>query len=211
MYEIKLKDVLKEKRTTLTELSQGTGISMNTLSVLGRGESKGIQFDTLDKICSYLKIYPNDLIKITFDKFQVSVNLNEFHNDANSTAFVGTISPAIFDKNGDPIIQPEKSYPLLIRIHQETNIIECSSAFNNDDYLKIVKHSTSSNDYKKSVHFFSSLHSEEISQLQNDVLNVFSNNEKLCSLINPRQQLLIIMKTIPFQNSYPVKIIDPRD
>lgn len=75
MLKIKLKEVTKSKGYTLTDIAQNTGISMNTLSVLGRNGSKGIQFDTLEKICVFLGCTPNDLIKITSDNYVVQVAL----------------------------------------------------------------------------------------------------------------------------------------
>lgn len=71
MITIRLKEVSKEKGYTLTDISKATKLSMNTLSVLGRGESSGIQFDTLEKICSFLDVTPNDLIELSPDKYVV--------------------------------------------------------------------------------------------------------------------------------------------
>ena len=39
----------ERKKITLKELSNNTGLSINTLSLLSTGKSKGIQFDTLEK------------------------------------------------------------------------------------------------------------------------------------------------------------------
>lgn len=48
----------------MTWLHDKTGISKNTLSVMANNDSKGIQFETLEKICNALNILPNDLIEI---------------------------------------------------------------------------------------------------------------------------------------------------
>lgn len=74
MITIRLKEVTKQKGYTLTDISRSTHISMNTLSVLGRGESNGIQFDTLEKICRFLSVTPNDLIEISSDKYVVALD-----------------------------------------------------------------------------------------------------------------------------------------
>lgn len=71
MITIRLKEVAKQKGYTLTDISRATRISMNTLSVLGRGDSNGIQFDTLEKICSFLDVTPNDIIELSSDKYIV--------------------------------------------------------------------------------------------------------------------------------------------
>ncbi|EYR70727.1 hypothetical protein O209_12870 [Lactiplantibacillus plantarum WHE 92] len=73
MIKIDLKKLAKSKGFTLTDISKATGISMNTLSVLGRNVSTGIQFDTLDKICRFLTCTPNDIIKVLPDDYIVQV------------------------------------------------------------------------------------------------------------------------------------------
>ncbi|PKE16727.1 helix-turn-helix domain-containing protein [Macrococcoides caseolyticum] len=65
-----LKEELKKKDMTLTELAQKTQLSINTLSLLSTGKSKGIQFDTLEKIVNILDCKVEDLI-ISSEKFVV--------------------------------------------------------------------------------------------------------------------------------------------
>lgn len=65
MIKFNLKDKLKENEMTMTELHEITGISKNTLSLLSRGESQGIQFRTLDKICETLGCSPGELLQHT--------------------------------------------------------------------------------------------------------------------------------------------------
>lgn len=81
MIRIKLKDLVKMRGTTLTNVAAQTGISMNTLSVLGRGESKGIQFETLEKICRNLDATPNDLIELSPDEYTVLVSSQKMNDD----------------------------------------------------------------------------------------------------------------------------------
>ena len=73
MLKIHLKELLKKRGNTMSELANETGISMSTLSILGRGESKGIQFDTLEKICTFLSVTPSDLLVVEPDKYVVMV------------------------------------------------------------------------------------------------------------------------------------------
>lgn len=69
MTNIKLKEILRSRYRTMTWLHEKTGISKNTLSLMSNNSSKGIQFDTLEKICNALDITPNDLIDIQQDDF----------------------------------------------------------------------------------------------------------------------------------------------
>lgn len=57
-----LKEVLKQRGLTMTDVHNSTGISKNTLSLLANGTSKGIQFDTLDKLISSIKVPIQELI-----------------------------------------------------------------------------------------------------------------------------------------------------
>lgn len=81
MPKIDLKEVAKSKGYTLTDIKNNTGISMNTLSLLGRNESKGIQFETLEKICNFLGVTPNDIIKIGDDQYTVLVDQQQKDKD----------------------------------------------------------------------------------------------------------------------------------
>lgn len=62
MIKFNLKKMMKEKKTTLKELSSKTGLSINTLSLLSTGKSKGVQFDTLERIIDVLECKIEDLI-----------------------------------------------------------------------------------------------------------------------------------------------------
>lgn len=73
MISIKLKELIKQRGRTMTDVAAATGISMNTLSVLGRGESNGIQFETLDKICKELMCTPNDILDFKNSGYEFSM------------------------------------------------------------------------------------------------------------------------------------------
>ncbi|WP_249645833.1 MULTISPECIES: helix-turn-helix transcriptional regulator [unclassified Lysinibacillus] len=61
MIKCNLAVLLAERNIKISELSKRTGISRTTLTALNQNQSKGIQFDTFDTLCTYLKISPNDL------------------------------------------------------------------------------------------------------------------------------------------------------
>jgi len=81
MIKFNLKKVMKEKKMTLKELSSDTGLSINTLSLLSTGKSKGIQFDTLEKLMQSLKCNVKDLI-ILDDGFRklniIDISVNNY-------------------------------------------------------------------------------------------------------------------------------------
>ncbi|MDT0701979.1 helix-turn-helix transcriptional regulator [Mammaliicoccus sciuri] len=59
----RLKSVLKEKKMTIGQLSELTGISRNTISLLIHGKSQGIQFNTLYKIAEQLNVPIGELFE----------------------------------------------------------------------------------------------------------------------------------------------------
>ncbi|WP_068983870.1 helix-turn-helix domain-containing protein [Lysinibacillus xylanilyticus] len=61
MIKCNLAVLLAERNIKISELSKRTGISRTTLTALNQNQSKGIQFDTFDTLCNFLKIKPNDL------------------------------------------------------------------------------------------------------------------------------------------------------
>lgn len=73
MITIGLKKIYKDRGRTMSDVADATGISTNTLSVLGRGDSKGIQFDTLDKICKELNCTPNDILNFKNTGYDFSI------------------------------------------------------------------------------------------------------------------------------------------
>lgn len=56
----KLSTILGSRKETISDLSRKTGIARSTLTSIYYDESKGIQFDTLQKICDALEILPGD-------------------------------------------------------------------------------------------------------------------------------------------------------
>ncbi|MGM7692216.1 helix-turn-helix domain-containing protein [Staphylococcus saprophyticus] len=70
MIKFDLKNIMKDKKITLQKLSQKTGLSINTLSLLSTGKSKGIQFDTLNKIINALNCSIEDLIVVD-DEYKI--------------------------------------------------------------------------------------------------------------------------------------------
>ena len=60
--QIKLDDLLHQRRMTLTELAERVDITLANLSILKTGKAKAIRFSTLEAICEVLECQPGDLI-----------------------------------------------------------------------------------------------------------------------------------------------------
>lgn len=61
MIKCNLAVLMAERGINISELSERTGLSRNTLSALQNNSGKGIQFDTMDAICKLLDVLPGDL------------------------------------------------------------------------------------------------------------------------------------------------------
>lgn len=60
-YRIKLRELLAERNLKVTQVQQETGLSRPTLNSICNDRNKGIQLETIDILCNYLKITPGEL------------------------------------------------------------------------------------------------------------------------------------------------------
>ena len=61
--KFQLERILREKGINIAKLSQTTGISRNSISLLVHGKSQGIKFDTLYKIADALDVSIGELFE----------------------------------------------------------------------------------------------------------------------------------------------------
>jgi putative transcriptional regulator len=59
---VKLDVMLAERKVKSKDLAEFIGITDANLSLLKQGKVKGVRFDTLERICEYLKCQPGDLL-----------------------------------------------------------------------------------------------------------------------------------------------------
>lgn len=67
MIQIRLKEILEERKQSLYSFSQQTGIRYATVWALSHGEVKRIPVDILDRICKALECQPGEIL-IRLDK-----------------------------------------------------------------------------------------------------------------------------------------------
>lgn len=88
MLRCNLSVLLAERGLKITKVARDTGISRTTLTALAYNYSQGIQFETLDTLCLYLKITPEELfpfvpiglnmdVLINGDFFKVNFKISE--------------------------------------------------------------------------------------------------------------------------------------
>ena len=62
--EVELDEYLKQQGHTRYWLAKETGIAYNTLTRLNKGRAKGVEFETLAKICAALSVEPGDVLRL---------------------------------------------------------------------------------------------------------------------------------------------------
>lgn len=67
MIVVNLDVVMAQRKMSLNELSQKTGISTTNLSILKTNKAKAIRFSTLETICEVLNCTPGEIITIEND------------------------------------------------------------------------------------------------------------------------------------------------
>jgi putative transcriptional regulator len=66
--QVKLDDVLHDRRMTLTELAEQVDITLANLSILKTGKARAVRFSTLDAICTALDCQPGDILRFEPDE-----------------------------------------------------------------------------------------------------------------------------------------------
>ncbi len=101
MIKINLQDLMWERRVrSISELSRLAGISRQTVDALyNRPEKvKGIQFDTLQGLCSALGCRIEDLIQYVPDDSEVQLQIEAVHEgDSDYDSFLGSADESAVD------------------------------------------------------------------------------------------------------------------
>lgn len=93
MIKFNLSVLLAERGININKVHKDTGLSRITLSSISNNNGQGIQLDTINKLCQYLKITPGELFlyvpfDITFFVGDNEVEIEVIHNNKkNSYAF----------------------------------------------------------------------------------------------------------------------------
>jgi len=63
MIENKLSEVMGRKRLKISDVIEGTGLARNTVAEMYHGRSKATNFETLDKLCTFLDVGVGELLE----------------------------------------------------------------------------------------------------------------------------------------------------
>ncbi len=65
---VKLDDLLHDRRMTLSQLAEQVDITLANLSILKTGKARAMRFSTLDAICTALDCQPGDILRFAPDE-----------------------------------------------------------------------------------------------------------------------------------------------
>lgn len=94
MIRFKLGELLAIKGITATEIFKSTGIAKSTISAIVNNNSEMIRLSTLNELCKYLEITPNELIEYS----PIDWNFDLSFDDLNHGNVGLTIKITFFDK-----------------------------------------------------------------------------------------------------------------
>ncbi|WP_211344401.1 helix-turn-helix domain-containing protein [Paenibacillus lentus] len=122
MIKCNLAVLLAERGMNISELSERTGLSRNTLSALQNNTGKGIQFDTMDAICKLLDVLPGELFTyadVGFKYVFTHPNKQQIKTDAKGTRVLYAVKYSGFYE---------------VEIFYNEKIITMLGLLNTDDY-----------------------------------------------------------------------------
>ncbi|MDU2971611.1 MAG: helix-turn-helix transcriptional regulator [Veillonella sp.] len=135
MIKSNLKVKLAENNIRISKIANDTGISRTTLTALSEGHTKGIQFDTLNKICRYLKIEPADLF--VYSPIDIIPKIQTF-SLSNVDSYYDSDDEKWYIANADI------STTLFLNVETDNNkfSVECSGEGKIDDDLITISFTT---------------------------------------------------------------------
>ena len=66
--QVKLDDILHDRRMTLSQLAGKVDLTLANLSILKTGKARAIRFSTLEAICDALSCQPGDILRYEADE-----------------------------------------------------------------------------------------------------------------------------------------------
>lgn len=83
MIQVNLREILREKNITLSELSKMTGITMKTLSAFQNQKVESVQFNTIEQITYALNISVEDLITKVTKNYFIDISFDAIFNPSS--------------------------------------------------------------------------------------------------------------------------------
>lgn len=84
MIKTNLAVLMAERGLKISDVYEATGISKTTLMAISENTGKGIQYDTIDKLCNFFEVSPSDF-------FVYSPYIFKFHKDDKNSIYLPNV------------------------------------------------------------------------------------------------------------------------
>lgn len=81
MIQSRLSVLMAERGLKISDLYEETGISKTTLMAIAENTGKGVQYDTVDKLCNFLGVTPCEFFE--YSPYLVSFRIDKIKSDRN--------------------------------------------------------------------------------------------------------------------------------
>ncbi|MCI2934570.1 helix-turn-helix transcriptional regulator [Staphylococcus haemolyticus] len=81
MIQSRLSVLMAERGLKISDLYEETGISKTTLMAIAENTGKGVQYDTVDKLCNFLGVTPCEFFE--YSPYLVSFRMDKIKSDQN--------------------------------------------------------------------------------------------------------------------------------
>lgn len=144
MIQSKLSVLMAERGLKISDLYEETGISKTTLMALAENSGKGVQFDTVDKLCNFLGVTPCEffeyspyIVNIEESKYysQKENNLNDLAVTVKNQFYEKTFYLSIYIDSGDAFDLPINDTDLKLAV-----LIGLSGneSYKNEEFFKFL-------------------------------------------------------------------------
>ena len=144
MIQSKLSVLMAERGLKISDLYEETGISKTTLMALAENSGKGVQFDTVDKLCNFLGVTPCEffeyspyIVNIEESKYysQKENNLNDLAVTVKNQFYEKTFYLSIYIDSGDAFDLPinDTDFKLAVLIGLSGN-----ESYKNEEFFKFL-------------------------------------------------------------------------
>lgn len=130
-------ELVAQRKLKITRISNDTGISRPTLNSLTRDDGKGIQYDTLNKLCNYFNVTPSEFFSyIPYDisfNFEVMDEKGEVINQVDKIEYTekkrALLFINVFDNKGVKKYTFELLYYVLTTFNTTIDVNEVGGVF----------------------------------------------------------------------------------
>lgn len=160
MIQSNLSVLMAERGLKIADLYEATGISKTTLMALSENTGKGVQFDTIDKLCNYLGVTPHEFFD--YAPYMLNVKYDNF-NDDDLNHIAMTVKKQFYERTFyiSMFVQEAKHYVAL-----PVNAIDI------DLYVPVYLEDSDAYDNEEFYSFLSSLSISFRTKITNEILNL---------------------------------------